>query len=107
MAKKSGGPNKSLAIRDYKAAHDDAGPKDIAAALSKDGVKVTAGFVSTVLSNDRRKDGKVKKRRGRRPAAAAGQDALTNLIQAKKIVDQMGGIEPARKALDALAKLLG
>ena len=110
MAKKSGGPNKSLEIRNYKAAHDDAGPKEIAEALSKGGVKVTAGFVSTVLSNDRRKSGKKRKRKGkggRRPAAAARHDAVAHLIQAKRIVDQMGGIEPARKALDALAKLLG
>jgi hypothetical protein len=114
MAKRSGGPNKSVAIRDYKAAHSDAGPKAIAEALGKDGVKVTPAFVSTVLSNDRRKAGKARRRRrggvGRRGAPRGGlrgNRALANLIQAKKLAEQMGGIEPARRALNALAKLLG
>ncbi len=108
MAKKSGGPNKSVAIRDYKAAHGDAGPKAIAEGLAKDGIKVTPAFVSTVLSNDKRKSGKGRrgKRRGRRPGPQ-GNQALASLIQAKKLAEQMGGIEPARKALNALAKLLG
>jgi hypothetical protein len=108
MAKKSGGPNKSVAIRDYKAAHDDAGPKAIAEALGKDGIKVTPAFVSTVLSNDKRKSGKGKRgKRGGRRGAPRADKGLASLIQAKKLAEQMGGIEPARKALNALAKLLG
>jgi hypothetical protein len=108
MAKKSGGPNKSVAIREYKAAHGDAGPKAIAEALGKDGLKVTPAFVSTVLSNDRRKAGKGRRRRrGGRRGAPRGNQALASLIQAKKLAEQMGGIEPARRALNALAKLLG
>jgi|SRR5687768_13747453 hypothetical protein len=108
MAKKSGGPNKSVAIRDYKASHGDAGPKAIAEALAKEGIKVTPAFVSTVLSNDKRKAGKTRRRRrgGRRGAPRANKQ-LASLIQAKKLADEMGGIEPARKALNALAKLLG
>jgi len=106
MAKKSGGPSKSKAIRDYKAAHDDAGPKAIAEALSKDGIKVSAAFVSTVLSNARKKSGKGKRgRRGGRKAAGAGS-ALKQLVLAKKLAARMGGIEVARQALDTLAKLL-
>jgi hypothetical protein len=108
MAKKSGGPNKSLSIRSYKANHPSAGPKEIAAALAGDGVKVSPGFVSTVLSNARRKSG--KKVRGRRPGRRAGggkPDAIAHLIQAKKLAEQMGGIDAARKALDSLARLMG
>ena len=109
MAKKSGGPNKSVAIRSYKADHGDAGPKAIAEALSKDGIKVTPAFVSTVLSNDKRKSGKGR-RRGRKPgrkAGSGGNKTFNSLVQAKKLAEQMGGIEPARRALNALAKLLG
>jgi len=109
MAKKSGGPNKSVAIREYKAANGDAGPKAIAEALSKDGIKVTPAFVSTVLSNDKRRTGKGRRRRGGRRGGGrpSGNKALASLIQAKKLAEQMGGIEPARRALNALAKLLG
>jgi hypothetical protein len=106
MARKAAaveGPSKSEAIRNYKSKNPDAGPKAIAAALADDGIKVTPAFVSTVLSNDKRKGGGTG-RRGRRPGG--GNASLDNLIQAKKLAEQMGGIEQARAALDALARIL-
>src|SRR6185295_969447 len=109
MARKSSaGPNKSAAIRAYKDAHASAGPKEIAEGLSKDGIKVTPAFVSTVLSNDRRKGRKGRKKvaSGRRVGNRTS-GAFFNLIQAKKLADQMGGVEKAQAALDALAKILG
>jgi hypothetical protein len=110
VAKKSnGGQNKSQAIREYKAANPSASPREVAEALSKSGLSVTAQFVSTVLSNARKKGGKVGKR-GRkpgRPAAAGKSGNLQQLIQAKKLVDQLGGIDAARAAVKALAQLLG
>jgi hypothetical protein len=107
MAKKSGGPNKSDAIRKYKAHNSGAGPTAIAEGLSKDGIKVSPAFVSTVLSNDRRKGR--KGRRGRRSGGrrAAGSRSLGNLLLAKKLAERMGGVDAARQALDTLAKLLG
>jgi hypothetical protein len=106
MARKSGGPNKSAAIRAYKSSHQDAGPKDIAEGLSKDGVKVTPAFVSTVLSNDKRKTRRGR-RRGRRGGRGARAGRFADLVQAKRLADQMGGIDKARAALEALAKILG
>jgi hypothetical protein len=104
MGKKAAadGPSKSEAIRSYKNENPDAGPKAIAEVLNKQGFKVTAGFVSTVLSNDKRKSGRTGGR-GRRGGGSAQYD---NLIQAKQLADQMGGIEAARAALDALARIL-
>lgn len=107
MARKAGGPSKSKAIRDYKADNEDAGPKAIAEALAKDGIKVSAGFVSTVLSNARKKARKGRRgRRGGRPPMARRAN-LDQLVQAKKLVDTMGGVDKARQALDVLARLLG
>ena len=111
MAKKAAaGPNKSKAIRDYKSSHSGAGPKDIAAALAEQGVKVTPGFVSTVLSNAKRK-GRKGKRKGGRPAGAAAKpgrkDPLSQLVLAKRMVDQFGGVDQARAALNAIAQILG
>jgi hypothetical protein len=107
------GASKSEAIRNYKNSHQDAGPTAIAAALTKEGTKVTPAFVSTVLSNakrkGRRKMGRRKMvRRGRRPAVVArrSSDPVDRLIQAKKLAEQMGGVEQARAALDALARIL-
>src|SRR5262245_27825352 len=103
MARKSAaGQNKSAAIRAYKDSHAGAGPKEITEALGKDGIKVTPAFVSTVLSNDRRK-GRKGRRKGGRPRGGANDFA--NLVQAKRLADQMGGVEKARAALNALAKI--
>lgn len=105
MAKRGrGGVNVSQIIRDYKSVHKRAKPKEIAAALNEQGTKVSAGYVSTILSNARKKRG----RKGTRGAAAAPakRDAYGKLVQAKKFVDQIGGVEKAREALDALARIL-
>jgi len=111
MAKKAAaGPNKSKAIRDYKNSHAGAGPKEISTALAEQGVKVTPGFVSTVLSNAKRR-GKKGRRKGGRPAGMGAKpgrkDALSQLVLAKKMSDQFGGVEKARAALNALAQILG
>lgn len=108
MARKAkSGTNKSAAIRDYKAANPIASPKEISEALSKSGMEVSAQFVSTVLSNAKRNGGKVGKR-GRKPgrAVALPVGELQQLIQVKKFVDQIGGVEKAKAAVDVLARLL-
>jgi hypothetical protein len=108
MAKKAAaaveGLSKSEAIRTFKNENPDAGPKAISAALAADGMKVTPAFVSTVLSNDKRKSGTIGRGRGRR--AGGGDSSVDNLIQAKKLAEQMGGIEQARAALNALERIL-
>ena len=109
MAKKSkSGTNKSQAIREYKAANPKATPKEIVEALAKTGLAVSPQFVSTILSNAKKKGGEVGKR-GRKPGrpVAVPVDNLQQLIQVKKLVDQMGGVEKAKAAVDVLAKLLG
>jgi hypothetical protein len=100
MARKSG-QNRSAAIRAYKDSNKNAKPKEISEALVKDGVKVSPAYVSTVLSNARRKGGGRRKKRG-----AAGGRAYADLVQAKKLADAMGGIDRARSALSALARIL-
>lgn len=100
--------NKSLAIRDYKAANATASPKEIAAALVKDGVTVSAQFVSTVLSNARKKGGQVGKR-GPKPGKAAAANAtfdIANLLAARKFVETVGGVQQAQVALKGFAQLV-
>ena len=106
MAKKRGGTNLSEEIRKFVEANPSAKPKAISEGLASAGVKVTPTYVSTILSNERRKSGK-QKRRGRRPGRPAGKrDVHANLILAKKLADQMGGVSKARAALDTLARIL-
>src|SRR5688572_5573455 len=100
MAKKAkSGPNKSSAIRDYKSSNPTSSPKEIAEALAKSGIGVSAQFVSTVLSNAKKKGGKIGKRGPKpgRKAAASGSN-LEQLLTAKKLVEQLGGIDNARAA---------
>ena len=109
MAKKKTGVNKSQAIRDFMAANPDAAPKDVEAALAKEGIKVTAALVSTVKSNAKAK-GKPKKAAAKKKVAAtkpAASDeiSLSALLGAKKLAQQLGGVEAAKKAINALAQL--
>jgi hypothetical protein len=108
MAKKAIRESKSAAIRAYKENNPAAGPTAIAEALSKEGMKVTPAFVSTVLSNARRKSRRGKRKAGRKPGRPASTGGLfSNLLHAKKLSDIMGGIPQAQEALNALSKLFG
>jgi hypothetical protein len=109
----SGYGNKAEAIR--RAARSlgkKVRPRDIIAMLKEQGIVVSSAQVSTTLKSM----GMKKVRRGRRPGAggdgdvsrgASRPEAITieDLIAAKKLVNQLGSIEAASKALSALAKL--
>ena len=114
MAKKKSGVNKSQAIREYRKANPRHKPKQIAAELSKKGIKVSPQFVSTILSTSKKKKtigkpgrpkGSVSGRRGR-PGRGSQEVSYDALLRVKKIVSEMGGIEDARKALTALEQLM-
>ena len=81
-------------------------------------IKVSPAMVSTVLSQDRTRGGKPAKRgrppkaaggRGRKAGAAAtgGGVSVDTLVRIKQLADEMGGVDQARKALDALSQILG
>ena len=89
---------KSAAIREYLAANPGAMPKEVVAALKNKGLKVSAQMVSVLK-------GKAKTG-GRRQGRAAGNLNVESLLQAKKFVEQLGGIAKAQEALAVLAKLV-
>jgi len=103
--------NKSKEIRDYAKAHRRAKPKAISEELTKQGIEVTPGFVSSILSADRAK----KKKGGRRaPRAAATvgvssrrstEPSVSDLMKAKALADQLGGVDKAKSVLDTLSQL--
>jgi hypothetical protein len=104
MAKRRG-VNRSQAIRDYARDNANAKPKAISEALAQNGIKVSPAYVSSVLTADRKKSGKMLRRGPRR--GPARNNPYANLVEAKKLVDQFGSVEKAREALDALADILG
>jgi hypothetical protein len=80
-------------------------PRDVIQTLEQRGVTVTSGQVSTVLASMGKKR---RGRRGRRPAAVvtvASTLSLDSLLAAKRLVNQLGSVEAAKTAVDALAKL--
>ncbi len=109
MARKArgSGVSKSQAIREYITANPDQGPKAVAEALNATGIDVTAAFVSTVKSTDKRKSGKRRGRPGRKPGGGGDALSLDLLLKAKRLAEQLGGVAEAKKAIDAYAKLVG
>ena len=97
--------NKSQAIRDYCEANPDAGPTETAAALKKQGIKVSTAMVSTVKTQAKKKKGRGRKKAAGGAKPASDKIALSSLIQAKKMAESLGGVEKAQTALAALAKL--
>ncbi|MBX9720928.1 MAG: hypothetical protein K2X81_06010, partial [Candidatus Obscuribacterales bacterium] len=93
MAKKkaAGGVNKSELIRAYKAEFPDAKPKAIVEGLAAKGVEVNAQIVSTVLSNAKKKGGKVGKGGPKKPdkaAKIAAEDAAHRSSSKRIAVDR-------------------
>jgi hypothetical protein len=97
--------NVSQLVRDYKSQNKRAKPKAIAEALSAKGTKISPQHVSTILSNWRRKKGRTAKRGPAASSNGAGID-VAQLVKAKTLVEKLGGVDQARKMVDALAKIL-
>lgn len=120
--KKKNSVNKSKAIRDYFDANPTAMPAEVAEAMKLQGVDVTAAFVSTVKSNAKKtgtpgrrgrpagstsKKATVPKKTAQKSATKGGNEvSLDALINAKKLVDEMGGVANARSALSVLEQLM-
>ncbi len=112
MAKKSK-INKSQAVRDYIAEYPDAKPAEISAAMAERGIEVSPQAVSTIKYQASKKQGAPKRRGRPRKTDKATTSARSNgrsnelqhLIAVKELADKVGGIEEAKKLLDALAKL--
>lgn len=106
----SASKNKTQAIKAALAASPNRSPKEIAAELNQQGVDASPGYVSTIKSKLKLKAGsgrRTKKSSGKAATTAAETDnvSLATLVQAKKLADQLGGVEQARKMLTALSKL--
>ena len=99
--------NKSQAIRDFVTENPGIGPTEAAAKLTQSlGVKVTPNTVSTVKFQMKKTGAKpAKKARGGRRAAANGQVGFNEMMAAKDLVNKLGGVDQAQRALAALAQL--
>lgn len=122
MAKKRGRRrvNKSERIREYLDQENPAAtPSEIVEAMRGKGVKVNKSLAANVKYSSAKRGSrggrkKIAARRGTRAASAvrrtgrrgtAAALSAGDLFEAKKLVDQLGGIDEARRAIDALEQL--
>jgi hypothetical protein len=102
MAKK-GAVSKTRAVLDYIKAHPGVGNKEIAEALTKAGIKINAGHVSTIKTQS-------KKRRGARRKAVTAVVAKTGVgipeIKAGlALLKVCGSVSAAKEALAAAEEI--
>ena len=105
--------SRSQAIRDYLQQHPGASVHEIMEGLKKSGIEVGKGLVSNVKYTRRATSQGGPGRQGRqgsssragRTGSSGGELTANDLIEAKKVVDQIGSIEAARRALAALEQL--
>jgi hypothetical protein len=90
--------NKAALIRQIEAEKPGATASEIVAALAAKKVKVTSAYIYALRAKGSKPgNGKPK------TAALGGVDAL---VKAKKMADQLGGVDKARELLGVLAKLV-
>lgn len=109
MAKKKSvkktGVNKTQLIKEALAKNPDGSPIDIANRLKAMGV--TAQYVSTVKFNMKKNSGqaavkKTAKKSGNKVEAAF---TLSELVKARKLAEEVGGVDKAQELLNAISKL--
>lgn len=96
--------SRSAAVRDYLKENPSASPKKVVAALKETGIEVSEGLVSVIKY---RKPTAGAGRRGRRASllGSGGEINASTLLEIKRVVDSLGGIEKAREALSTLEQL--
>jgi hypothetical protein len=111
---RNGSISKSQAVRDYLAQHPNAMPKEIGPAIkTAHGIEVSPQMISMIKSKFR----KGPKRRGRkrrtesvamtrrgRPSNGA-RFSIDDLVSAKKLAQQVGGVDRAQQLIQALVRL--
>ena len=108
----------SDAIRDFITANPSASRPEIRDTLQAQGVPASNSLVNAVFMKVKKGGGKSAKRGPGRPKAAApaaarpaapassgGNMSAAELINAKQLVDQLGGIDKVRDALSLLEQL--
>lgn len=104
MAKKP--INKSQTVRDYLNAHPGTTNKEVAEALTKQGIKISANHVGNIKSKMVVSKGKRKRRKRAATAMSAkGGVSVHEIKAAFMLLKECGGIESAKKALEAAREI--
>lgn len=110
-ATNSNGINRSDAIRQYLQTHPGAKPATIQKDLADEGVEVSKALIANIKHRLKQqgttagKNSEPPKTRTRRASNPAGSVSVPDVLLAKQLVDQVGSIEKAKKALRLLQNL--
>jgi len=104
MAKKP--VNKSQTVRDYLKTHPSTANKEVAEALKKQGIKISANHVANIKSKMAVSKGK-RKRRGKAAKAMSAKSGVSvhEIKAAFGLLKECGGVERAKEALDAAREI--
>jgi len=98
--------NKSQTVRDYLKAHPSTANKEVAEALTKQGIKISASHVANIKSKMSVSKGKRKRRKRAATAMSAkGGVGVLEIKAAFMLLKECGGIEKAKKALEAAREI--
>ena len=98
--------NKSKAVRDFMAANPTAAPKEASETLTKQGIKVSPNYVSSVKSNITAKKGKRKRRQTAATAMSVKSGVgIPEIKAAFALLKHCGSITLAKEALAAAAEI--
>ena len=105
MAKKAP-VNKAQSVRDYLKAHPSTANKEIAEALTKQGIKISPNHVANIKSKMAVSKGKRKRRRKAAKAMSTKSGISVHEIKAAfGLLKHCGGIEAAKAALAAAEEI--
>ena len=107
-AKAEVGTNKSQAIRDTVVElGKKCRPRDVIAKLKAQGIDVSAALVTNVMARSgRRRQKRTTRTAGGGRVVCADNLTMESLLSAKQLLDQVGSVAEAKRALDVLAKLI-
>jgi len=98
--------NKSEAVRNYLKEHPGIANKDVAEALSKQGIKMHPDYVATVKSKMKGTKGKRKRRQQAAEVVAVKTGiGVTDIKAAFMLLKHCGGLAQAKEALAAAAEI--
>jgi hypothetical protein len=98
--------NKSKAVREFMAANPAAAPKEVSEALTKQGIKVSPNYVSTVKGGMKARKGKRKRRQQAAEVASVKTGIGVSEIKAAfELLKHCGSSAVAREALAAAVEI--
>jgi len=112
MAKQTRRGEKTAAVQEYMNSHPEAMPAEIAAALTKQGIEITPGHVSTIRGN-LKKAGNGKKKATKpapevtpaaveKPAANGGTITLEQVKEVAQTIKTIGGYQRMIEVLETI-----